>query len=125
MSKKLNASSAANVGADYGSDSAMKVVSREGERQVSSTHGDEAKDQVRALDDGEPVHDPNGAPTDGAAAALNNGNDELQQRSPGSDGQSGEPQPAQPYLPDVEVPSNLVMQDFAAGNMPDGDNQNN
>lgn len=51
LSKNLHASSTAAGGVEFASESAMRVVSREGERQVSSTHGDEAKDQVRALEE--------------------------------------------------------------------------
>ena len=34
--------------ADFGTDSVFRVVSRDGQRQVSSTHADEVRDQVRA-----------------------------------------------------------------------------
>lgn len=101
---------------DYGSESALRVVSRDGERQVSSTHGDETRDLVGALGDNRPEQDqarehmPGGAP--GARA---DGPDGFQARPPGGDDQNDEPQPAEPYLPDVQVPSNQVMKQFTAG----------
>lgn len=81
---EMNANSAAK-GVDLGSDSAMRVVSREGARQVSSTHGDEAMDQVRALGDGQAANEPNRP--DGATEARAEGEP---QRSAGED-QRGEP----------------------------------
>ena len=110
LSKKLNASSAANVGEGYGSELAMRVVSRDGDRQVSSTHGDEVKDQVRALDGGEEMNEPSRPITDASNAVQTDGNQQLPQMSPNSNDRDEEPQPAQPFLPDVQVPNNLAVQ---------------
>ena len=50
LNKKMNTSSTAKAAA-YDSDGALRVLSGDGEKQVSSTHGEEARDQVRALGD--------------------------------------------------------------------------
>lgn len=64
--KKTNTSTTKAAG-EFGPESALRVVSREGERQVSSTHGDEARDQVRALGD---EHVANQPPTNNPADQL-------------------------------------------------------
>ena len=88
----------------------MRVVSRDGDRQVSSTHGDEVKDQVRALDGGQEMNEPSRPITDASDVVQTDGNQQLPQMSPNSNDRDGEPQPAQPFLPDVQVPNSLAVQ---------------
>ena len=52
---------------DFGADSALRVMSRDGQRQVSSTHADEVRDQVRALGNGQDEGNQDNQQEDGGA----------------------------------------------------------
>lgn len=95
--------------ADFGTDSALRVVSHEGQRQVSSTHADEVRDQVRALGDGQEGANQDGRGPNGAEPAERNAGDQLTQERlpPLGEDQGGDPE--HPELAGLGAPADLTL----------------
>ena len=100
--------------ADFGTDSAFRVVSRDGQRQVSSTHADEVRDQVRALGDGQEGASQEGQEPNGGDPAERNAGDQVAQERlpPLGEDQGGDPE--HPELAGLGAPGNPALHQFAS-----------